>query len=68
MPVCEAHRSGRAAPKLDEAIRGNLQARAAGIVQRYRELGHESRSVFDLLRKYAISEDEVLHAKNTTAP
>jgi hypothetical protein len=49
--------------ELDEAIRGNLQARASGIVQRYGNLGHESGLVFDLLRKYAISEDGALHAE-----
>ena len=48
---------------LDEAIRGNLQGRASGIVQRYGQLGHEPREVFDLLRRYAISEDGALHAE-----
>lgn len=48
---------------LDEAIRGNLQGRATGIVQRYGTLGHDSREVFDLLRGYAISEDGSLHAE-----
>ena len=49
--------------ELDEAVRGNLQARASGIVQRYGALGHDSRGVFDLLRHYAISEDGALHAE-----
>jgi hypothetical protein len=49
--------------ELDEAIRGNLQARATGIVQRYGQLGHEPREVFDLLRRYAISEDGALHGE-----
>jgi hypothetical protein len=49
--------------ELDEAIRGNLQARATGIVQRYGQLGHDPREVFDLLRRYAISEDGALHAE-----
>ena len=49
--------------ELDEAVRGNLQARASGIVQRYGQLGHDSRGVFDLLRGYAISEDGALHAE-----
>jgi hypothetical protein len=47
----------------DEAIRGNLQARAAAIVHRYGELGHDARPVFDLLLRYAISEDGALHAE-----
>ena len=49
--------------ELDEAIRGNLQAQASGVVQRYGQLGHEPRGVFDLLRRYAISEDGALHAE-----
>jgi hypothetical protein len=48
---------------LDEAVRGNLQGRASGIVQRYGDLGHEPRGIFDLLRRYAISEDGALHAE-----
>jgi hypothetical protein len=48
---------------LDEAVRGNLQGRASGIVQRYGQLGHEPRGIFDLLRRYAISEDGALHAE-----
>ena len=47
----------------DEAIRQNLQARAAAIVYRYGELGHDSRPVFDLLLRYAVSEDGSLHAE-----
>ena len=49
--------------ELDEAIRGNLQAHASAIVQRYGQLGYESRAIFDLLRRYAISEDGALHAE-----
>ncbi len=49
--------------ELDEAIRGNLQARAAALVQRHGDLGGEPRAVFDLLLKYAISEDGALHAE-----
>lgn len=47
----------------DEAIRGNLQARASALVHRYGELGAPERPVFDLLRRYAISEDGALHAE-----
>jgi hypothetical protein len=47
----------------DEAIRGNLQARAAAVVQRYGDLGHPSRPVFDLMLRYAVSEDGSLHAE-----
>jgi hypothetical protein len=47
----------------DEAIRGNLQARVAAVIHRYGELGHAPRPVFDLLLRYAVSEDGALHAE-----
>ena len=47
----------------EEAIRGNLQAKAAAIVHRYGQLGHASRPVFDLMLKYAVTEDGALHAE-----
>ena len=47
----------------DEAIRQNLQAQAAAIVSRYGELGHAPRPVFDLMLRYAVSEDGALHAE-----
>jgi len=47
----------------DEAIRGNLQARAAAIAHRYGQLGYPERPLMDLLLKYAISEDGSLHAE-----
>lgn len=47
----------------EEAIRGNLQARAAAIAFRYGQLGHPERPMFDLMLKYAISEDGALHAE-----
>jgi hypothetical protein len=47
----------------EEAIRQNLQAHAAAIVHRYGELGHDPRAVFDLLLRYAVSEDGALHAE-----
>jgi len=40
-----------------------LQARAAAIVSRYSELGHAPRPVFDLMLRYAVSEDGALHAE-----
>ena len=49
--------------ELDEAVRGNLQARSSAIVQRYGALGHSPRGVFDLMLKYATSEDGSLHAE-----
>jgi hypothetical protein len=47
----------------EEAIRGNLQARAAAIAHRYGQLGHAPRPIFDLMLKYAVSEDGSLHAE-----
>ena len=49
--------------EIDEAIRQNLQARAAAIVQRYGDLGHAPRPIFDLMLRYAVSEDGALHAE-----
>ncbi|MBX6315851.1 MAG: hypothetical protein IRY99_23500 [Isosphaeraceae bacterium] len=47
----------------EEAIRANDQARACAVVYRYGELGYPARPVFDLLLRYAISEDGALHAE-----
>jgi hypothetical protein len=47
----------------DEAVRQNLQARAAALIHRYGELGHPARPAFDLLLRYAVSEDGSLHAE-----
>jgi hypothetical protein len=49
--------------KCEEAIRANDQARACAIVHRYGELSLPERPVFDLLLKYAVSEDGALHAE-----
>lgn len=49
--------------ELDEAITTGDQARACAVVHRYGELGHRAADVFDLLRRYAISEDGALHAE-----
>lgn len=47
----------------DEAIRANEQARACAVLHRYCELGLPDRPAFDLLIKYAVSEDGALHAE-----
>jgi hypothetical protein len=47
----------------DEAVRGNLQAKASAVVHRYGQLGHPPRPLFDLLSRYAVSEDGALHAE-----
>lgn len=49
--------------ELDDAIRGNLQGKASAITHRYGELGHAPRPVFDLLLRFAVSEDGSLHAE-----
>jgi hypothetical protein len=47
----------------EAAIKENDQVRACALVHRYGAPGHPERSVFDLLLKYAISEDGALHAE-----
>jgi hypothetical protein len=49
--------------EMEEAVRGNMQAHACAIVHRYGELGHPARPVFDLLLRFAVSEDGALHAE-----
>jgi hypothetical protein len=50
-------------PEAESAIKSNDQARATALVARYGELGGSARPVFDLLLRYAISEDGALHAE-----
>jgi hypothetical protein len=47
----------------EAAVRAKDQARACAVVHRYGALGHPARSVFDLLLRYAVSEDGALHAE-----
>ncbi len=47
----------------EEAIRGNLQAKASAIIARYGELGHPSGPAFQLMLRFAVSEDGALHAE-----
>ena len=47
----------------EEAIRGNDQLRATAAILRYSQLQAEPRPVFDLMLKYAVSEDGRLHAE-----
>jgi hypothetical protein len=47
----------------DAAIRGRDGGRVCALVHRYGELGNPPRPVFDLLLKYAVSEDGKLHAE-----
>jgi len=50
-------------PEAEAAIKANDQARACALVHRYGELGRPDRPAFDLLLRYAISEDGALHAE-----
>ena len=47
----------------EEAIRANDQGQAAAAIHIYGEEGYPERPVFDLMLKYAISEDGRLHAE-----
>jgi hypothetical protein len=47
----------------ESAIRGNDQARACALVHRCGQLDQPARPVFDLLLRYAVSEDGALHAE-----
>ena len=47
----------------EEAIKSNDQSRACAVVHRYGELKLPTQPMFDLLVKYAVSEDGALHAE-----
>jgi hypothetical protein len=47
----------------EEAIKAKDQARACALVHRYGALDRPARPVFDLMLRYAISEDGALHAE-----
>jgi hypothetical protein len=47
----------------EAAIRANEQGRACAVVARYGDLGAPARPVFDLLLRFAVSEDGALHAE-----
>jgi hypothetical protein len=49
--------------QLDEVIREKNQEAACAVVHRYVELGHDPRGAFNVLLKYATSEDGALHAE-----
>jgi hypothetical protein len=49
--------------EVDGAIREKDQARACAIVARYGELGQPARPMFDVMLRYATSEDGALHAE-----
>lgn len=47
----------------ESAIRDNLQVRAMAVIQKYASLGLSERPVFELMLKYAVSEDGALHGE-----
>jgi hypothetical protein len=47
----------------EDAIRNKDQVKVCAVVHRYGELGHAPRAVFDLLLRYAVSQDGALHAE-----
>ena len=49
--------------EVDGAIREKDQTRACAVVARYGELGQSARPIFDIMLRYATSEDGALHAE-----
>ena len=47
----------------EAAIKNKDQASACAFIQRYGAEGHPARPVFDLLLRFAVSEDGALHAE-----
>jgi hypothetical protein len=47
----------------EEAILGNLQAKASAVIHQYGLLGHDPEPVFALMLRHAISEDGSLHGE-----
>jgi hypothetical protein len=55
--------SDRLLPALEDAIRNREQPRAAALAQKYGDSGLPARALWDVLLRYAISEDGALHAE-----
>jgi hypothetical protein len=49
--------------EVEAAVKDKDQARACALVHRYGEQGHPARPVFDILLRFATSEDGALHAE-----
>ena len=58
-----AEDAGALLRETEAAIKEKDQARASALVYRYGQQGHAPRPVFDLLLRYACSEDGSLHAE-----
>ena len=54
---------GKLIVETEAAIKSNDQARACALIDRYGQLALPPEPVFDLMRKYAVSEDGALHAE-----
>ena len=54
---------GKLLAQAEQAVRNRDQALAGAAVQRYSDLGGTPRPIFDVLLKYATSEDGALHAE-----
>ncbi len=59
----ESKDASRLIADIDDAVRANLQARAAALTQLYGQQGFDPIPLFNCLLKYAISEDGSLHAE-----
>jgi hypothetical protein len=55
--------AGELLTEAENAIKDKDQTRVSALIHRYGEQGHSPRQVFDLMLKYAISEDGALHAE-----
>ena len=53
----------KAIAETEDAIRAKDQPRACAAVAAYGAAGHESRPMFDLMLRFAVSEDGSLHAE-----
>ncbi len=61
--IVASNDSSKMLTDLDGAIRENRQAQAAAIVKQYGIAGNAEKPLFELLLKFAISEDGALHAE-----
>ncbi|HEX4589895.1 MAG TPA: hypothetical protein VH120_08205 [Gemmataceae bacterium] len=59
----ESNDPARLMQNAEDAIRSNDQARACAVVAKLGEVNHSPRAVFDLLLRYAVSEEGALHAE-----
>jgi hypothetical protein len=63
LEAVKAKDGGALLREAEAAVRDKDQARACAAVHHYGEAGHPPRAMFDLLLRYAVSEDGALHAE-----